>query len=167
MKLTLFISVLFLTATSFCQEKIAPSDSFIIEGKIKNTKTFSVHDLDSFASETLGDINTVNHLGEVKSSRKNVKGILLKNILAKVQLDVSKPKELFSCYFVLEGTDGYKVVLSYSEVFNNNTIYIITESNGKNWLQIEDRVAVLMLMEPHKGHIAMKELYKLKVERVI
>lgn len=167
MKLVLFLSLLLFTTTCFCQEKFIPADSFLIEGKVKNTKAFSLHDLDSFTVVSFGDITTVNHLGEVKSNRKNVKGILLKNILVKVKFNVTQPKELNSYYFILKGTDGYKVVLSYSEIFNNSNVYIVTESNGKGWQQIEDRVAVLVLLEPHKGHVAMKGLYKLVVEQAM
>lgn len=162
----LFLSTIFLSASSYAQVKIEPTNTFIVKGNIDKALTVSNSTIDSLTAVNLGDVTTVNHLGEVKSVRKNVKAVLLKNILAGVKLNVAKPGDLASCYFVAAGSDGHKFVLSYNEVFNGSNVYVITESNGQSWQSIQDRIALLILLEPHKGHIAMKGLEKLSVEKV-
>lgn len=164
-KLLLFCTLLF-TTTSYAQVKVDVTDRFIIEGMIDHPVTVSVHTIDSFTSKALGDVATINHKGEVKSVRKNVKGILLKDILSGVKLNVVKPNELFGYYFVLVGSDGYKFVLSYNEVFNEDNVYLVTESYGKKWQLIDDRVAILVQTEKGKGHVAMKGLSKVLVQKV-
>jgi len=166
-KLISFICVLFLSVTSFCQDTIIPTDSFTIEGKIKNPAVFSIKNIDALPSQTLGDIATINSSGETKSIRKNVRGVLLRDVLANVKMDVDKHKELLSYYFVLVATDGYKIVLSYNEIFTNKSIYVVTESNGKDAKQTNDRIEILVLIEANKGRIAMKGLYKLIAEKEI
>lgn len=81
-------------------------------------------------------------------------------------MNVAKPNELYAYYFVLVGSDSYKFVLSYNEIFSGKNIYIVTESYGKKWPLIDDRVAVLVLTETSKGHIAMKGLTKVLVQKV-
>jgi hypothetical protein len=162
-----FVSMLFLSAAAYAQVKVEPTNQFVIEGNIDKALTVSVHTVDSFKAKSLGDVTTLNHLGEVKSLRKNVKGVLLKDIMSRVKIKVSKPNELFSHYFIFTGSDGYKVVLSYNEIFNQKNVYVVTESYGKTWQNIDDRVAVLVLTEPNKGHLVMKGLLKLTVEKLM
>lgn len=158
------LSLLLLAASgAFAQEKVQPSDNFTIHGRVTHNATVNAHATDSLRSVDLGEITTVNHRGEVRSVRKNVKAILLRDFLKNLLPDADKPKEMGSYYFVLTGTDGYHFVVSFNEAFSNDNIYIITESDGHNWASIPDRVAVLSLMQPHRGHVAMKGLADITV----
>ena len=165
MKLACFLSLLLISLNGFSQEHVATSDAFTIEGKVKHGATFTANAADSLPAVLLGDITTYNHRGEVRSVRKQVKGVLLRDALKDLLPDTDKPKELASYYFILVGTDGYRFVLSYSEVFGSENIYIVTETNGNKWGRIDDRIAVLYLMKPNNGHIAMKGLTRLIVQK--
>ena len=103
--------------------------------------------------------------GEERPVRKNVKGILLKDVLSKITLNENRTKDLNQYFFLLEATDGYKVVLSRNEVFNANNIYIITESNGITKQQSPGRIELLGLSEPDKGHIYIKGLKRLTIQK--
>lgn len=158
--------VLFLISlTGFCQQKIESSDKFLIEENNKTVSVISIDQLDSLPAKSIGDISTLNHKGETKSIRKNVKGILLKDVLRQTTLNASKLKELFKFYFVLEATDHYKAVLSYNEIFNADNIFLITESNGVVIRQSNDRIEILSLNKPGAGHIYIKGLMKLIIKK--
>ena len=107
----------------------------------------------------------VSSKGEEKPIRKNVKGILLKDVLSKRTLAASRTKDLNQYFFLLEATDGYKVVLSRNEVFNTDNLYIIMESNGNNIKQSADRIEILALAGANKGHIYIKGLKRLTIHK--
>ena len=156
------VLVLF-SVIGFSQQKIQSTNQFSIELANKTIFTVSLDQLNGLAAKSIGDLSTVNHKGEIKGTRRNVKGVPLKDLLGKLNLVVSKPKDLFKYYFVLEGTDNYKAVLSYNEIFNSDNIYLITESDGIVIQKSNDRIEILSLSKPGLGHIYIKGLLKLMV----
>ena len=86
----------------------------------------------------------VSSKGEEKPLRKNEKGILLRDVLRKVTLAASRTKDLNQYFFLLEVTDGDKVVLSRNEVFNTDNLYIIMESNGYNIKQSQTALSIIV-----------------------
>ena len=166
-KILPLLAAVLISFTSLCQEKIPPTNQFIVKGKVSNRLTFSDSSINSYKVQALGEITTVNSKGEAKSIRNKVKGILLKTILEKAQIDESKSHELVSYYFVLLGSDGYKAVLSYSEVFYGSTVYLLTQSNGKDWKQLKDRIEIMLLLPGGKGRNVMKGLTEIKVEKAL
>ncbi len=157
------IAFIFLIGVTYCeaQTKISPTDAFSVSGQIKNPSTFAVATLDTFKIKSLNDVNTVNHMGKVLSQIKNVKGVLLKDVLNHIELNSASPKDAFGYYLECVGSDGFKVVFSRDEVFNTvsgDNLYIITEKDGKKLKDIDDRIAILMIYEPGKGHVYLKGL---------
>ena len=102
------------------QKTIPTTENFSIEGKVKKEMTVSLADLSSYKSYSIDSIVITNHLGERRSTLKNVKGVLLKDILDKVEIDAETPKVLSEYYFVCIASDNYKVVFSWNEIFNND-----------------------------------------------
>jgi hypothetical protein len=110
---------------------------------------------------SLNDVTTLNHRGEVRAVIKNVKGILFRDVLNGVELITAKPKDFSSYYLECVGSDGFKVVFSRNELFNTSNgdnTYIVLEKDGKKGKDIDDRIAILIMMGPGKGHIYMKGL---------
>ncbi len=141
------------------QENVSPTDSFTVTGDIKKPVTFYFNRLDTFKSKSLNDVTTLNHMGQVRSVIKNVKGVLLKDVLNSIELIAPKPKDLSSYYIECIATDGYKVIFSRNEIFNTangDNTYIITEKDGKKGKDIDDRIAILIMFSPGRGHAYMK-----------
>ena len=86
----LIIAVLFLSFAANAQE----SKQFIIEGKVKKPLTITLDNLSTYKSVSLDSMTIFNHLMQRKNSIKNIKGVLLKDILAKVEIDAVSPKTL-------------------------------------------------------------------------
>lgn len=164
-KISLSLAFVLFSFIAFSQQKIASTREFSIEENNKTLFVVSIDQLDSLPAKSIGNISTVNHKGEIKGTRKNVKGILLRDVLRELKFNVSKPKELFKYYFVLEATDNYMAVLSYNEIFNADNIFIITESNGVVIKQSNDRIEILSLSKPGLGHIYIKGLTKLILKK--
>ena len=164
---------MFLMVTVFSssaqKENIPTTENFSIEGKVKKSLTVSLADLTSYKSYSIDSIVITNHLGERRSSLRNVKGVLLKDILNKVEIDAETPKVLSEYYFVCIASDNYKVVFSWNEIFNSATgksVYILTEHEGKPASALDNRIALVSPKDEMTGRRYVKRLQKIVVERV-
>ena len=170
MKIKTLIVILFLASYSIqAQRTVTPSETLKIEGKIKAEKTFSITELDTFPKVIIADQVLYNHKGEVKSTVKNMKGILLKTVFADIKFDYEKPKELNEFYFIFVATDGYKVVFSWNEIYNTeagNNFYIVTEMEGKKLKDLDQRILFISTADLKSGRRFIKALEKIEVKRV-
>ena len=170
MKIKTLLFIFFLVSSSLqAQRTVTPSEVLKIEGKIKAEKTFSITELDTFPKIAIADQTLYNHKGEVKSTVKNMKGVLLKTVLASIQFDYDKPKELNEFYFFFVATDGYKVVFSWNEIYNTeagNNFYIVTEMDGKKIKDMEQRILFISTADLKSGRRYIKALEKIQVKRV-
>ena len=164
---------LVLAATVFSasaqKENIPTTENFSIEGKVKKGLTVSLADLSSYKSYAVDSIVITNHLGERRSSMKKVKGVLLKDILDKVEIDAENHKVLSEYYFVCIASDNYKVVFSWNEIFNSDagkSVYIITAQDGKPATALDNRVALVSTKDQMTGRRYVKGLQKIIIERV-
>lgn len=167
------ILVLFFVITVFsasAQKEIIPTtENFTIEGKVKKDLTVSLADLSAYKSYSFDSIVITNHLGERRSSLKNVKGILLKDILEKIEIDSESPKVLSEYYIVCIASDNYKVVFSWNEIFNSNTgnsVYILTGHDGKPASALDNRIALVSPKDQMTGLRYVKGLQKIVIGRV-
>lgn len=170
MKIKTLLIILFLTNLPLqAQRTITPSETLKIEGKIKAEKTFSLSQLDSFPKVAIKDQTLYNQKGEEKSSVKNMKGVLLKNVLENIKFVYDKPKELNEFYFVFVATDGYKVVFSWNEIYNTetgNNFYIVTEMEGKKLKDLEQRILFISTADLKSGRRYIKALEKIQVKSI-
>ncbi|MES2830027.1 MAG: molybdopterin-binding protein [Bacteroidota bacterium] len=113
----LFVSMILLALNTSAQE----SKEFIIEGKVRKTAIITLASLKNYKVIMLDSMTVFNHLLERKGSIKNIKGILLKDILSRVEIVAESPKKLSEYYIILTATDNYKVVYSWNELFNSST----------------------------------------------
>lgn len=150
------------------QRIVKPSESFKIEGKIKAEKAFSITELDAFPKVAIANQTLYNHKGEIKSTVKNMKGVLLQTVLESIHFDYEKPRELNEFYFVFVATDGYKVVFSWNEIYNTengNHFYIVTEMEGKKLKDMEQRILFIATADLKSGRRYIKALEKIIVKR--
>ncbi len=170
MRLLLVLFLVFIGFLASAQnENIPITENFIIEGRVRKTMTISLPDLSSYRSYAIDSIVITNHLGERRSSLKKVKAVLLKDVLGKVEIDAETLKVLSEYYFVCTASDNYKVVFSWNEIFNSATgqsVYIITEQDGKPASTLENRVALVSPKDQMTGRRYVKGLQKIIVERV-
>lgn len=135
MKLLLSLLLLIIIHPLFAQHVSCNTTAFTINGDVKASKTFDVKALDNFTAVSIPDITITNHKGEVKRTITGLKGVLVKDILQKTEIDNDSPKTLSEFYLVFTACDGYKVVYSWNEIFNSTTgnhIYLIKEKDGAN-----------------------------------
>ncbi|MBN8575504.1 MAG: hypothetical protein J0L66_01105 [Cytophagales bacterium] len=145
-----------------------PTKSFRVTGEIKEEKKITIDDFFNYRESSLGDVVITNHLGEPKSTQKKLKGILLRDVLEKMEFKSPSPKELSTFYIVCKATDGYIIVYSWNEIFNNpagESIYLITSKDGVAAKELEESVLMLSPRDYKTGRRYLKGLAEIQIKR--
>jgi hypothetical protein len=162
--------LILISLQSMAQKTIAPTESFIVEGTVKQSQTFSLKDLAGLPMVEIDSIVITNHLKERRHAINNVNGVLLKDVLGKIIIDQENVRLLSEYYIVCFASDNYKVVFSWNEIFNNETgrhVLIITGHDGKNGTLMNDRIALISPNDDATGRRYVKGLQKIIIERVL
>lgn len=144
------------------------SRSFVIKGKVKGELKIELKDLQQYTLYSIGSVNIVSHKGDVKGKAKELKGVLLRDVLQKVTLDTDNAKLFSEYYFVCKASDNYKVVYSWNEIFNTaigNSVYIVLEREGKNLTEDEDSPLMVSTEDIRTGRRYLKNLDSIVVGR--
>lgn len=159
------VILLFITRISFAQTGIEPTNAFKITGKVKNEKTIGLADLKRYKSITLQNINT-SCTPKQKEVAKEAKVVLLKDILDSVAFQYESPRMLNEFYFKFVASDGYTIVYSFNEIYNTetgNNMYIVTEKDGKDITEMENRILLLTTSDIKTGKRNIKGLANIVV----
>jgi len=168
MKAVSFLFLILLGTVCHAQKQAPPSEKFTIEGEVKRLLTFSIADLDSFPVKSLPDIAITDHNGTVKHTITRLKGVSLKDILARAEINAENPKVLSEFYFEFVATDHYKVVFSWNELFNTqtgNNAYIVMGEDGKDIKDLPGRVSMIVMTDLTTGRRHMSNIEKIMVLR--
>jgi hypothetical protein len=167
MKILILTSLftLFFFLHSFAQK----TEAIHILGDISTEKVFSIAQIKGFVSSDLGDFEITNHLGEPRGIAKQLRGFPVIRLLEQVELHSPSPKQLSEYYFVFEATDGYKVVFSWNELFNNplgEQVYLITSKDEESMEEMEDGILLISKTDIRTRRRHIKNLDKIYVKRV-
>lgn len=167
-----FILVLFLFSFGIigvAQKNIPVTDFVTVSGEVSNPIRISLSDLMNFKVHEMGDVDIRNHTGEFRNTKKNVKGVLLKDVLANVALNEKSPRLYSEFYLATIASDGYKVVFSWNEIFNSplgDKIILVVESDGIVADKMDDRILLLCLADMNTGRRHVKGLSEIKFLRL-
>ncbi|MEO6313537.1 MAG: molybdopterin-binding protein [Chitinophagaceae bacterium] len=165
----IWLFFLFTCIVAHSQEKTISTDQFVIEGKVKHSFSFSLDQATQYTATGIGSIVIYNHLMQKRRVIKNIKGILVKDIIDKAGIEMASPKLLSELYITCVAADNYKVVFSWNELFNTEIgkhVMIITESDGVAAKDGKDKIAVISTADQATGRRFVKGLAKIIVEQV-
>ncbi|HEX5168153.1 MAG TPA: hypothetical protein VFW11_03195 [Cyclobacteriaceae bacterium] len=167
MKIFLTVVILFLSTLLFSQE-IQTTHSFAIIGKVKSPVTISFDDLTELKVVNIGDLIVTNHLGEERGTAKSLKGVLLRDVFQKIEIDVESPKFLSEYFFICRASDNYTVVFSWNEIFNTvvgEGVFIVTEKDGRPMTDMEENILMVSVRDIRTGRRHVKSLSSIEVAR--
>jgi hypothetical protein len=151
------------------KNKVAETSQFTVTGAIKQEKIITLSDLSQMPAQTIGSVMITNHTGAERGVAKDMKGVLLKEVLKDIVFAEETPKKLSEFYLTCMASDGYKVVLSWNELFNNesgNNLFIVTEKAGKRIQDMEENILLISPKDFTTGRRYIKGLQKIIVGRV-
>jgi hypothetical protein len=160
--------VFFGSLTGFSQESPTPTRFVEITGKLKRPVKLTLEDIRKLPDTVLGDLTITNHLGEYKSTQKGLRGVKLTSLLKSIEFESPSPKQLSEFYLVAEASDGYKIVYSWNELFNNpagETVFLITQKEGLPLDQMKESMLLVNLSDQKTGRRNVKALAKIRIER--
>jgi hypothetical protein len=158
----LLLLFLFFTTVAFAQQ----THQFTIFGKVKTESVITIDSLNSYPLKTIGDIKVTDHTGTFKHQDDQLKGVLLKDILNHSQWTLANPKLFSTLYFTCIGSDGYKVVYSWNELFNTpvgDNVYILMEKNGVKSSTLPESIQMASMLDFKTGRRYLHNLDKIVV----
>lgn len=161
----LIIAFVLLSQLAYSQE----SKQFTIEGKVSKPLTIDLESLKAYQNVSADSVVIYNHLMQRKSSIKNIKGVLLKDILSKAEILSASPKTLSEYYIVCTATDNYKVVYSWNEIFNTETgnhTLILTDFDASPAKKESGNIAMISTTDQATGRRFVKGLSKISIIQV-
>jgi hypothetical protein len=140
-----------------------------IEGRIKTRKIYAYNDLKQFPMVQVDSLPVYNHLMVLHGVSRNIKGVLLKDVLKTVEFDAETPKLLTEYYIVCLATDHYKAVFSWNEIFNSPTgdkVMIALEKDGRPATDHKDGLVLVTPTDRATGRRFVKEFNRIIIQRV-
>lgn len=169
MKIFSLILLLLITSSAVAQKKSEQTKSFRVTGEVKEEKKITIDDFPKYRESSLGDVVITNHAGEVKSTQRKLKGILLRDVLEKVEIKSESPRALSEFYIVCKASDGYTIVFSWNEIFNNpagESVYLITSKDGVTVADLDESILMTSPRDYKTGRRYLKGLTIVEIKRI-
>ncbi|WP_089603892.1 molybdopterin-dependent oxidoreductase [Acinetobacter piscicola] len=147
----------------------ALSQQLTIDGLVKNKLTLSVKELTLFPKQHSQDVAIVTMKGEVRRPTLKFKGVLLKDLLKKAELITSDHNDFKKTVVIAEATDGYKVIFSWSELFNTaigQGVMVVYQENDQFLNAKSGKIALISTQDTATGPRYVKWLKRITVLKI-
>lgn len=168
MRMLLFLVCTFFSLLLQAQDKPETTSAIQVTGAIKQPMTITIDMITAQPVKDIGNLMITNHAGEVKGTAKDMKGVLLKDLLSKLELNAENPRSNSTFYFMIKASDGYTVVFSWNEIFNTavgDKIFLVTAKDGQLLQQMPDRLLLLSAADLRTGRRFVKAVAEIIVKR--
>lgn len=145
------------------------TESIAVTGAVEHQLKLGVDDLRKFPPTKGGDIAVVCQSGANRGNLENLKGVLLRDILEKAVVVSHSHNDVKKMAIIAIASDGYKVVFSWSEVFNSpigEGVMVFFEKDGKALGDDEGRIAMVSSKDIRTGPRHVKWLQSIEVRKI-
>lgn len=157
------------------KEEIADGSQFVTEnltvyGAVEHKLKLSVDDLRKFPPQLIGEMPVVCQSGADLGKLENLKGVLLRDILEKAVVVTHSHNDVKKMAIIATASDDYKVVFSWSEVFNSplgDGVLVFFEKNGKPLGGDEGRIAMVSAKDIRTGPRHVKWLKAIEIRKIV
>lgn len=179
--MTLTIRTLFVVAAlafaglSLAASKVADPSKFVttkvtVSGAVEHRLNLSVDELRKFPPQQVGEVPLVCQSGTNVGKLENFKGVRLRDILEKAVVKAPGHNDVKKMVIIASASDGYKVVFSWSEVFNSpvgDGVMVFFEKDGQPLADDEGRIAMVSTKDIHTGPRHVKWLQGIEVRKIV
>lgn len=145
------------------------SEQLTISGLVENKMALNVADLRKFPTHLIGELPVICQTGANLGKLENLKGVLLKDLLEKAAIISKSHNDVKKMAIIATATDDYKVVFSWSEVFNSpvgEAVMVFFEKNGLPLSDDEGRIALISAKDTRTGPRHVKWLKDIEVRKL-
>lgn len=174
-KLVLATAAIAWSCTGGAADKHDHSGQYLTEkvsvtGAVENSLNLTVGDLKAFPSQQVGNMPVVCQTGATTSTIESLKGVLLRDILEKATVISKAHNDVKKMVVIASASDGYKVVFSWTEIFNSplgEGVLIFFEKNGLPLGEEEGRIALISAKDTRTGPRHVKWLSQIEVRKIV
>ncbi|MBC7857634.1 MAG: molybdopterin-dependent oxidoreductase [Burkholderiaceae bacterium] len=146
------------------------TESMTVSGAVEHALTLRVADLRQFPPQQLGEVPLVCQTGAKVGQLENFKGVLLRDILEKAVVVSHDHNDVKKMLIIATASDGYKVVFSWSEIFNSpvgDGVLVFFEKDGQPLADDEGRIAMVSSKDLRTGPRHVKWLQGIEVRKIV
>lgn len=146
------------------------TENVSITGAVENKLVLSVSDLRKFPPQQIGRLPMICQTGANVGKLENLKGVLLRDILVKASVISTSHNDVKKMAVIATASDGYKVVFSWTELFNSpigDGVIVFFEKDGLPLADDEGRIAMVSTKDIRTGPRHVKWLQGIEVRKVV
>ncbi|MCG3171153.1 MAG: hypothetical protein CALGDGBN_02740 [Pseudomonadales bacterium] len=170
------LATIVLLAAGFAWASEPPTDParfvttrFTVDGAVENRLDLGVEDLAQFPPQQIGELPLVCQSGANLGTLEQLKGVLLRDILEKAVVKAPEHNDVKKMVVVAAASDGYRVVFSWSELFNSplgEGVIVFFEKDGRPLADDEGRIALVSGKDLRTGPRHVKWLQSIEVRKI-
>lgn len=168
------LTILALAGHAFAADKVFDPSKFVtqnisITGAVEHRLKLGVDDLRKFPPQQVGELPMVCQTGANVGQLENLKGVLLRDILEQAKVVSKEHNDVKKTIIIATASDGYKVVFSWSEVFNSpvgDGVMVFFEKDGQSLADDEGRIAMVSTKDIRSGPRHVKWLKDIEVRKI-
>jgi hypothetical protein len=125
--------------------------------------------LRQFPTQQVDEVALVRQSGSNAGKMENLKGVHLRDILERAVLLTHDHNDVKKMFVVATASDGYKVVFSWSELYNSPTadgVLVYFEKDGKPLADDEGHIALISTKDIRTGPRHVRWLQAIDVRQV-
>jgi DMSO/TMAO reductase YedYZ molybdopterin-dependent catalytic subunit len=145
------------------------TERLTVGGKVEHPLILTVDDLHQFPPQQLEEVALVRQSGADAGKIENLKGVYLRDILNRAALVTHDHNDVKKMFIVATASDGYKVVFSWSELYNSpiaEGVLVYWEKNGKPLADDEGHIALISTKDIRTGPRHVKWLQSIDVRQI-
>lgn len=171
----LAVCSLALAGTTLAEGKVVDPSTFVtthvsVTGAVEHSLNLSVDDLRKFPPQQVGEVPLVCQSGANMGKLENFKGVLLRDILDKAKVKAPAHNDVKKMAVIASASDGYKVVFSWTEIFNSPNgegVIVFFEKDGQPLTDDEGRIAMVSSKDTRTGPRHVKWLQGVEVRKIV
>lgn len=171
----LAVCSLALAGTTLAEGKVVDPSTFVtthisVTGAVEHSLNLSVDDLRKFPPQQIGEVPLVCQSGANMGKLENFKGVLLRDILEQAKVKAPAHNDVKKMAVIASSSDGYKVVFSWSEIFNSPNgegVIVFFEKDGQPLADDEGRIAMVSSKDTRTGPRHVKWLQGVEVRKIV
>jgi cytochrome c551/c552 len=145
------------------------TDSVSIGGVVGHPLRLTVADLRRMAPHQAGEVPLVCETGAKLGQIEGLQGVLLRDILEQAKIVAPGHNDVKKMIVIASASDGYRVVFSWSELFNSpvgDGVVVFYERDGKPLEDDEGRIALISTKDLRTGPRHVKWLSGIEVRSI-
>ncbi len=146
------------------------TDQVTVTGAVEHALTLSVGDLKKLSVLKVGEIPVVCQSGANLGKLENLKGVLLRDILEKAAVVAPNHNDVKKMVVIASAADDYKVVFSWTEIFNSpigEGVVVFFEKDGQPLADDEGHIAMVSGKDIRTGPRHVKWLKNIEVRKIV